>query len=173
MSETSHVVIRRATDADLPAVGELGAQLLRVHYEFDRDRFMRPGAGAEEGYAWFLRTQLADEDAVVLVADVSGRIAGYLYAGIEPRNWKELRDEAAFVHDILVTEGHRKAGIAEALMAEAVAWARSRGAPRLLLWTATPNDSARRLFAKLGFRSTMIEMTRELSSPGDTRPYEP
>ena len=28
--------------------------------------------------------------------------------------------------------------------------------------TAAPNDGARRLFERLGFRQTMIEMTREL-----------
>jgi GNAT superfamily N-acetyltransferase len=162
MGANSSVAVRRATDADLPAVGELGAQLLRVHYEFDHHRFMRPGAGAEEGYAWFLGTQLTDEDAIVLVAERDGGIVGYLYAAIEPRNWKELRDEAAFVHDILVSEGQRRAGVAEALMAEALAWAHTRGVPRVMLWTASPNAHARRLFERLGFRSTMIEMTREL-----------
>lgn len=149
-------------DTDLPAVGALGAELLRVHYDFDRERFMRPGHGAEDGYAWFLGTQLHDEHTLVLVADVAGEVVGYLYAAIEPRNWKELRDEAAFVHDILVAAGHQRTGIAEALMAEALAWARTRGVPRVMLWTAFPNDRARRLFERLGFRPTMIEMTREL-----------
>jgi GNAT superfamily N-acetyltransferase len=163
MDTSSSVAVRLATDADLPAVGQLGALLLRVHYAFDRDRFMRPGTGAEEGYAWFLGTQLTDKDALVLVAEREGRIIGYLYAAIEPRNWKELRDEAAFVHDILVAEGHRKSGIAQALMEASLVWARSRGVPRLMLWTATPNERARRLFERLGFRSTMVEMTKELT----------
>lgn len=163
MGTTSGISIRRATDGDLSAVGALGAQLLRIHYEFDRDRFMRPGAGAEEGYAWFLGTQLAAEDALVLVAEVEGRIVGYLYAAVEPRNWKELRDEAAFIHDILVAEGHRKAGIARVLIEASLAWAGSRGVPRVMLWTATPNEHARGLFEQLGFRPTMVEMTKELA----------
>jgi hypothetical protein len=33
--------------------------------------------------------------------------------------------------------------------------------PRVMLWTAEKNDYAQRLFARLGFRRTMIEMTRE------------
>lgn len=163
MDTPSSVVVRRATAADLPAVGQLGALLLRVHYDFDRDRFMRPGDGAEEGYAWFLGTQLNEEDALVLVAERDARVVGYLYAAIEPRNWKELRDEAAFVHDILVAEGHRNAGIAEALMGEALAWARARAMRRVMLWTATPNERGRRLFDRLGFRATMVEMTKELT----------
>ena len=155
-------VIRKATKSDLPAVGRLGAALLLAHYEFDPQRFMQGGADAEEGYAWFLGTQLQRPDSLVLVAESDGEIVGYLYAGIEPRNWKELREEAGFVHDILVHESRRGGGIAQALMDGALAWFRERGMPRAVLWTAAQNMTAHRMFRRLGFRDTMIEMTREL-----------
>lgn len=161
-TEAANIVIRRATPADVEAVGRLGALLLRVHYDFDRLRFMRPGESAAEGYAWFLGTQLDEPDSLVLVADRAQEVIGYLYAGIEPRNWKELREEAGFIHDVLVTDEHRGAGVAEALMREAFAWMRERGVPRVLLWTAASNARARRLFERLGFRPTMTEMTMEL-----------
>ena len=48
-------------------------------------------------------------------------------------------------------------------MNAALEWLRSRGAPRVLLLTATPNTGAQELFTKMGFRRTMIEMTKELS----------
>jgi RimJ/RimL family protein N-acetyltransferase len=38
----------------------------------------------------------------------------------------------------------------------------ARGAPRVVLMTAERNETAQRLFARAGFRRTMIEMTREL-----------
>ena len=155
-------VIRRAVAADLAAVGRLGAALLVAHYEFDQQRFMQGGPDAEDGYAWFLGTQLDRPDSLVLVAEDDGQVVGYLYAGIEPRNWKELREEAGFVHDILVHEDSRGAGIAKLLMDGALAWFRERGMPRAILWTAARNNGAHRLFERHGFRSTMIEMTREL-----------
>src|SRR5512139_2084466 len=95
------ITIRSATKADLPALGRLGAALMRVHYAFDAHRFMPPGPDAAEGYAWFLGTQLGKKDAIVLVAERGGELLGYVYAGIEPRNWKELRDEAGFIHDVV------------------------------------------------------------------------
>lgn len=159
----AEIIIRRATGPDLPAVGRLGAHLLRVHYEFDRDRFMRPGETSEEGYAWFLGSQLQTADVLILVAERSGIVVGYLYAGIEPRNWKELRDEAGFIHDVVVIEEARGARIAGRLIDAALDWMKAQGMPRVLLWTATPNAAAQRVFERHGFRSTMIEMTREIS----------
>ena len=156
-------VIRKAVSGDLAAVGRLGAELLRAHYEFDRLRFMQGGPDAEDGYAWFLGTQLDRTDSLVLVADNGGEVVGYLYAGIEPRNWKELREEAGFVHDILVQDDNRGAGIAPQLVDAAMDWFRERGMPRVVLWTAARNIRAHALFERLGFRDTMIEMTRELA----------
>jgi GNAT superfamily N-acetyltransferase len=61
-----------------------------------------------------------------------------------------------------VAEPHRGHGIGEALVQRASDWLREHGAPRVLLWTAQRNAAAQRLFLRLGFRPTMIEMTREL-----------
>lgn len=50
----------------------------------------------------------------------------------------------------------------QALIDAAIEWLRSRGAPRVVLWSVERNEAAQRLFARLGFRRTMVEMTREL-----------
>jgi len=157
-------VIRRASRADLPALGRLGAVLMKSHYGFDRDRFLAPGDNAEEGYAWFLGTQLAEERAAIFVAERNGEVLGYVYAALEPLSWKELRDEAGFIHDIVVDKRGRRTGLAGALIGHATEWLRSVGAPRVMLWTAEQNTDAQRLFARFGFRRTMVEMTLELES---------
>ena len=156
------IVIRPATRSDLPALGRLGALLLETHYEFDQQRFMAPGESSDEGYAWFLGTQLRDENVVVLVAERNDAVVGYVYAGLEPQSWKELREACGFIHDVAVDEGARGAGVAAALIEAATAWLRDRSAPRVVLWTAQQNAGAQRLFERLGFRRTMVEMTREL-----------
>ena len=156
------LIIRRAEERDLEAVGRLGARLLRDHHEFDRLRFMAPRGNTESGYAWFLGTQLQRDDAVVFVAEREARVVGYVYAGIEPQSWKELRDEAGFIHDVYVDEAARRCGVATALLEAAADWLGGRGMPRIVLWTAAGNESARRLFERLGFRHTMTEMTKEI-----------
>lgn len=156
------VAIRRATAADLPALGVLGASLLRDHYAFDPQRFMAPRGDPESGYAWFLGTQLKQDDVAVFVAEQGGSVVGYLYAALEPESWKELREAAGYIHDIVVVPEARRHGVASALVETACAWFRSVGAPRVVLGTAEKNERAQRLFTRLGFRRTMIEMTREL-----------
>jgi ribosomal protein S18 acetylase RimI-like enzyme len=156
------VIIRRATAADLPALGALGASLLRAHYAFDPQRFMAPPGDPESGYAWFLGTQLKEGDVSVFVAERSSRVVGYVYAGLEPQSWKELRDAAGFIHDVVVVPEAQRHGVASALIDTACDWLRSIGAPRVVLWTADQNEGAQRLFSRQGFRRTMIEMTKEL-----------
>jgi hypothetical protein len=74
----NEIVGRRANEADLPSLGCLGVLLVRTQHGFDPQRFMAPHSGTAEGYAWFLGSQLAEEDVVVLVAERQGTIAGTL-----------------------------------------------------------------------------------------------
>jgi ribosomal protein S18 acetylase RimI-like enzyme len=159
----SEFLIRRAVSADLEALGRLGALLMRLHYAFDSRRFMRAGAHAEAGYASFLATQLDDPESLVLVAVRNGDVSGYLYAAIEPPSWKELRDRAGYIHDILVDESSQRIGIADALLDHAIVWLREQRVPRVMLGTAAGNERAQRLFVRKGFRTTMLEMTLELT----------
>ena len=163
------LVVRSAVRDDLPALGRLGAELMRLHYDFDRRRFLEPLADAPEGYAWFLGTQLREADVRVTVADDAGRILGYAYVAIEPRSWQMLLDEAGVIHDVIVDPPFRGRGVATALIEDAFAWFRSRGIKRVVLHTAQANVSAQRLFEHLGFRRTMVEMTKELPFDGSSR----
>ena len=158
----SDFVVRRATKKDLPSIGPLGAALVRAHYSFDEKRFMKPPPDIERGYAWFLGTQLKEDDVAVFVAERHDAIVGYLFAGVEPQSWKELREQCGFIHDVLVAPEAQRHGIARALVEAACDWFRSLGMPRVVLGTAERNVAAQRLFERLGFRRTMIEMTREL-----------
>ena len=98
------VSIRRAVASDAQRLGMLGAMLMRTHYAFDPQRFLAAGAQAAKGYENFLESQLDDEESVVFVAEQDTRIIGYVYAGLEPMSWKELRGPAAFIHDVMIEE---------------------------------------------------------------------
>ena len=156
------ITIRRATAVDAPALGRMGAELMRLHFALDPQRFLDPGEQPEAGYARFLRGRLTDAEEAVFVAEQGRQVIGYVYAGVELLSWKELRGRAGFVHDLVVLEDARRGGVATALMTAAIEWLATQKVPRVVLWAAHQNTAAQTLFERLGFRRTMVEMTREL-----------
>jgi ribosomal protein S18 acetylase RimI-like enzyme len=158
------VIVRPATRADRAALGRLGALLVKTHHDFDAKRFIEPTPGTEQGYGRFLASQIEEPDAILLVAEEGGDVVGYAYATIEGHDYMSLRGPAGALHDIVVDPGHRGEGIGARLLDATVAALEEKGAPRVVLSTAEQNESAQRLFAKAGFRRTMIEMTRESDS---------
>jgi ribosomal protein S18 acetylase RimI-like enzyme len=159
------VTIRPARPADRAALGRYGGALMRVHHEFDPQRFLMVD-DPEGGYGHFLVSQIGEPRAVVLVAERAGEVVGYAYAALEPRDWMDLLDACGFLHDVLVDPEARGTGIGERLVRGAVARLEALGAPRVVLKSAARNVPAQRLFEKLGFRHTMIEMTREAGGAG-------
>lgn len=149
------------TEADLLAVGTLAGRLVRAHHEYDRLRFMKP-VDPERGYARYFATQLDASDTILLVATEGDGVIGYVYARMEPRSYDELLDACTKLHDIYVDERVRRRGVGEALLRETFRLAKAKGAPRVVLLTASQNESAHRLFERVGFRTTMLEMTCEL-----------
>jgi len=154
--------LRPAKPADLPALGRLGALLVRTHHDFDPLRFIAAMPGTEEAYASFLGSQLPKPGVVILVAEQEGAVIGYTFAGIEGHDYMALRGPAGALYDIVVDPAQRGRGIGRMLLDATLEALASRGAPRVVLSTAERNESAQRLFARAGFRRTMVEMTREL-----------
>jgi ribosomal protein S18 acetylase RimI-like enzyme len=156
------VTIRPATAKDTATLGKLGALLVRTHYEFDEKRFLAPSPQTERGYGSFLGSQLEELNVVILVAEQIGVVVGYTYAGIEGTDYMSLRGPAGALYDIVVEPAHRGQGIGRQLLDATLKALVAKGAPRVVLSTATENEPAQRLFEHAGFRRTMIEMTKEL-----------
>lgn len=157
-----NVTVRAATLADMRVVGRLGALLVRLHHEFDPQRFIAATSRTAQGYGSFLGSQLDEPSVVVLVAEGSGTVLGYTYAGVEGTDYMSLRGPAGVLYDIVVDPAERGHGVGRMLLDATLAALAARGAPRVVLSTAERNEPAQRLFARAGFRRTMVEMTREL-----------
>jgi ribosomal protein S18 acetylase RimI-like enzyme len=156
------VLIRSARAEDASALGRMGGALVRLHHAYDAERFMKPEEDVESGYRWWLSRELKRRGAVVLVAEREGRVVGYAYATVEGRDWNALLDAHGELHDLWVEESERGGGVGSLLAREMIRRLRAQGVPRIILMTASRNEAARRLFERLGWRPTMVELTREV-----------
>lgn len=153
--------VRTLAPADLDAVGRLAGKLVRMHHELDPQRFIRL-ENPEPGYARWLGQELKDDAVVLIVAELEGKVVGYVYARKEGRSYNDLLDAHGKLHDVVVDESARGRGVGEALVRETMRRLAEKGAPRVILATAVQNEAAHRLFQRCGFRTTMLEMTAEL-----------
>ena len=157
------LAVRSVTTADLPALGRLGALLVRTHHELDSARFIAASPRTEQGYASWLGSQLANPQVIILAAEQNDDVLGYSYSEIEGPDYMSLRGSAGVLHDIVVDPAQRRNGVGRKLLEATLEALAQRGAPQVVLWRAALNEAAQRLFAGAGFRPTMVEMTRAIS----------
>jgi ribosomal protein S18 acetylase RimI-like enzyme len=118
----------------------------------------------EDGYQWFFSREIERDGALILIAedDADGRLLGYAYGTLEPRNWNDLLEACGKLNDLYVDAAARRRGAGRALVDAMFAALKARGAPRVVLLSAWRNPEAHAFFEALGFRRTMVEMTAEL-----------
>ncbi len=153
------VTIRRATRGELSEIAKLAGQLVQLHHDRDPGRFFLPDR-VEEGYAWWFGRELENPKAVILAALDEGRVVGYSYGTLDERDFNQLLDRHGSIHDVFVSSAKRRGRIGRGLVVAMVAELEALGAPRVVLHTMVSNTAAQALFRSVGFRDTMLEMTR-------------
>ena len=139
--------VRRLGADDVPAMRAANALFAAVFD--DADSY----AAAPPSDRW-LAERLADRGSVALVAEADGAVIGAL-AGYELRKFERERSEF-YIYDLAVEAGHRRRGVATALIAALRRIAAEAGG-----WTvfvqADPGDlPAIALYTRLGVREDVL-----------------
>jgi GNAT superfamily N-acetyltransferase len=140
-------LIREATAADAKRIAELGAQFYGAA---GLDRMM--GEYDPQSVEHLIcATEMAD-DAVTMVAEVGGQIAGFAAAVIANH---PLKHSALFGQELFwwVEPEHRKSGVGNALMSALEYWAKSNGAQSFIMVTlhGLSHDAVSEMYAKSGY----------------------
>ncbi len=64
---------------------------------------------------------------------------------------------SAWVEDMIISQPYRASGVGKQLLAEALAWAKSKGATRAQLLVDIENEPALGYYAHLGWQSTQLQ----------------
>jgi GNAT superfamily N-acetyltransferase len=138
--------VRRAAEADLPALVGLLQVLFAVEPDFRPDP-ARQGRG--------LAAMLSDPGRrVVLVAEGDGEVVGMASGQLVISTAEG--GAACLVEDLVVADGWRRHGIGGRLLDEVARWATARGATRLQLVTDRENEAALRFYDRRGWRRTRL-----------------
>jgi ribosomal protein S18 acetylase RimI-like enzyme len=141
---------RDATESDAQALADFArsswlATFGRLPYPpDDLAAYLQKNYGAE-----IQRAEIADADVRYRLALRHGEIVGYCMMGVLSM---PVEDGGGLeLHRLYVDEAVKGAGVAAALMEDAIAWARGRGATALYLSVWEHNERAQRFYRRFGF----------------------
>ena len=129
------MIIRDIRSGDIPTVRLLIGQLADAPDEAEfRSRFERVSVASRHR---------------IIVAEVDRQVVGVLHVFEQPALEKPCE---AVVQVLVVDRDRRGAGIGEALMREAEAWAVRRNLASTALYTRIDRDKARAFYERIGYR---------------------
>ncbi|HSX41486.1 MAG TPA: GNAT family N-acetyltransferase [Candidatus Saccharimonadales bacterium] len=103
--------------------------------------------GVQDFTADSLKKFLSDPDNFYIAAEVEGKVVGGLhgYVLLHPDGRKLV-----YIDEVDTIKGHRRQGVATAMMQEAFELSKERGASEAWLGTEHDNEPAKALYQKLG-----------------------
>ncbi len=157
------IEVREATREDFDALNEILDEGDAYHGEALPHIFRAADGPARPDE--FLTLALADENAVILVAESGGRVVGMAHASVRespdipifvPRRY-------AHVSTLVVREEVRRTGVGRALMEQVHQWALGKGLTEIELGVWEFNETARAFYEDLGYTTTRRTMHRRLA----------
>jgi ribosomal protein S18 acetylase RimI-like enzyme len=132
--------VRTANISDLKPLSEL----------FDGYRMFYQQKSDVNGAIDFLKKRFEQEDSVIFVAELDGKLLGFtqLFPSFSSVSMQRLW----ILNDLFVASKARKRGVAEALMTAAKSFAVSTKSKGIILETDLDNIQAQALYDKLGYR---------------------
>lgn len=167
------VIIRPGGMADLPAVGVLHAHTRRTAYA----GILPPGALAEitaerQYRGWADRIPAEAATHRLLVAELSAtsrrdsipHLLGFAYLGADASE-----DDHGWLYAVHVHPGWHGTGLAQALLAEAVATLRALGHQKLALWVIDGNARAQAFYTKSGWTHDGVRRSSKIGTAETTQ----
>ncbi len=154
---TESIAIRPATEGDRPTILAFLTDL--SDYEFPLYDGLRRGADCAEEYFETTSRAAENNNELLLIAELRGRPAGFIWFHEEMDNDVLLREDArrhGYISDLFVLPEFRGQGIARALLAAVEQRCRALGLDRLRVAAIGPNQPARRFYEDQGYAPAIV-----------------
>ena len=155
------VTIREAKEIDLQIVRkytvETGWTVLAEseRKELDKEKWTK------QILEVFDRLSRRETDRIFVAEDENHAFLGYLWIGEGSNMMTGLKH--GYIYDIFVKEEFRGKGIGKILLEKAESYCREKGYSRILLMVSVNNETATRLYSKMGFKAEQTYMAKVLN----------
>ncbi len=155
------VIIRRATEQDLPAISKLLFQVHKVHSDVRPDLFK---VGAKKYTDEEVSAILKNENTPVFVAEENGQVLGYAFCVHQEMLGKRSMQEVKtlYIDDLCVDEEARGKHVGTALYEHVLHFAKENGYYNVTLNVWADNKKAVGFYEKLGLHVQKIGMEKIL-----------
>jgi diamine N-acetyltransferase len=152
------ISIRQAVEQDYAKLNALFEELDTHHRNALPQVFRKPEGPARTGD--FLASVLADQGAVIFIAETQGQIVGLVYAYIRsiPEIQIRIPCRTGEIDQLIVKQEYRRYGVGKALMARAHQWAGKMKLDRLELSVWSFNTGAQDFYRELGYDPAFLRM---------------
>ena len=154
--------IRQAVEEDYAGLNALFEEIDKHHRKALPHVFRKPDGPARNRD--FLSAILADQNAVIFIAEIQGRIIGLVHAYVRavPEIPIRIPCRACQVDNIVVTQEYRRRGVGKALMEMVHQWAGQMKLDRLELSVWDFNEDAQDFYRGFGYEPAFIRMWKVL-----------
>jgi ribosomal protein S18 acetylase RimI-like enzyme len=158
----SGLQLRTAGGDDVDAAFGLFAQVQSIHADAEPE-FFRPPEN-DETFKLYFEGILRDPDQHLVFACVDGMEVGYIeyFQGVCPKDIFRPERRLAYIHSLVVTKEHRRAGCASVLIEHVKQEAGRQDISLMGIDVWSFNDAARACFEKAGFKTSKEFMWLEL-----------
>jgi diamine N-acetyltransferase len=150
--------IRLVTKNDYAELNTLFEELDEYHRKALPQIFRKPDGSAR---SWdFLQGVLADQNAVIFIAEIQNLIIGLVYAYVRsiPEIPIKIPSRAGEIDQIIVRQEYRRYGVGKALMERIHQWADQMKLERLELSVWNFNKEAQDFYQELDYEPAFVRM---------------
>jgi ribosomal protein S18 acetylase RimI-like enzyme len=150
------IIIREATNDDLPVLLQFEQEIFRTERPFEKT--LKDG----EPHYYDIAELIASPQANVLVAEVENELAGSGYALIKEAEPYVKHDQYAHLGFMYVKPAYRGRGINKQILQALKQWVIEKGITEIRLFVYEENTIAKNAYLKAGFKPSLVEMRMEV-----------
>jgi ribosomal protein S18 acetylase RimI-like enzyme len=144
------MIRREFRESDLAQIIEFKKQSAKTSFigqKLKVDRFVKR-----------LNESVKKDPGMIRVLESDGAIAGYIWVGLSEGDFGKY----GFLHQLFIHQDFRGRGLAQTLVKDAEKYLAKRGAKKMEIMVTGTNCSAYKLYKKLKYKDTRIQMEKAL-----------